>query len=176
MPALRLVVCALRLPPLPAGEGSGVRAALRLLFCAMLLTTTASARAESWTNQAGRVIEARLGECDGAWVTLIRTNGVRVRLPLSALSKPDQQRARLQKALSVAPAFVVAAYKDASLVLQRYASLPSDQQTQAGRNAAIQMACAVFDNRIRTRQAELKDQAVRLEVARLREQLAKGGS
>ena len=149
--------------------------ALRLLFSAMLLASAGVARGESWTNQAGRVLEGRLGEFDGAWLTLIRTNGTPLRLPLSALRQPDQQRVLSRKALSIAPAFVLAAYKDASLVVQRYDRLPSDQQSPAGRNAAIQMACAVFDNRIRARQSELKDKAVVAEVRRLRERLASGG-
>ncbi len=147
--------------------------AFRVLVCTGLLAAVAVAHAENWTPKAGRVIEARLGECDGAGVTVIRTNGLRVRLPLSALAKPDQQRALTQRALSIVPAFVTAAHKDASMVLQRYELLPSSQQTQEARNASIQMACAIFDSRIHAGRAELKDPAVMAEVRSLRAELAK---
>jgi hypothetical protein len=64
---------------------------------------------ENWTNQAGRVIEGRLDKFDGSYLILIRTNGLALRLPLSALCKSDQQRVLVQNACSIAPDFVVAA-------------------------------------------------------------------
>ena len=147
----------------------------RLVLLAMLLGAAAPARSESWTNQAGRVIEGRLGDFDGVWLTLIRTNGLPLRLPLSALCKADQRRVLAQKSLAIVPDFVTAAYKDAGTVLERYDRLPPEQQTPEARQGAVQMACAVFDGRVNPRKAELDDKAVQDEVKRLRTQLASGG-
>jgi hypothetical protein len=143
-----------------------------LLILAFLLGMPQLARCEYWTNQAGRVIEGQLEKFDGAWLTLLRTNGTALRLPLSALCKPDQQRVLVQNALSIAPGFVIAAYKDATSVLERYNRLPLDQQTPEARRASTHMACAVFDGRISPRKAELADKAVQVEVKRLRALLA----
>jgi hypothetical protein len=38
--------------------------------------------ADLWTNQAGHVIEAKLQSFDGATVTLVRTNGSQLNLPM----------------------------------------------------------------------------------------------
>jgi hypothetical protein len=146
---------------------------LRPLVLLMLVGSLAPVQGEMWTNQAGRVIEARLEACQGDWVTLVRTNGAVLKLPLSALRPADQRRARLQKAQSIAPAFVLAAYKDAHAVLDRFERLPADQQTAASRAAANQMACSVFDARLKARAAELTDKAVLDEVKNLRALLTK---
>jgi hypothetical protein len=146
----------------------------RLFAIALLFGALGAARAENWTNQAGRVIEGRLAKFDGLSVTLVRTNGVTVRLPLSALCKADQQRVLIRNDFSIAPGFVVAAYKDAVLVLEKYQRLPPEQQTAEARKAAVQMACAVFDGRLRARRSELTDKAVQDEVTRLRAVLAAG--
>jgi hypothetical protein len=144
----------------------------RLLVLAVLLAALGPVRADMWTNQAGRVIEARLKEFDGVWVTLVRTNSSTLRLPLSALCKTDQRRVRAQKSQSIAPGFVQAAYKDAVGILERFQRLPADQQTAEGREKAVHMACSVFDARVNARSAELTDKDVLYEVRRLRASLA----
>jgi hypothetical protein len=137
-----------------------------------LFAALAPVQAESWTNQAGRVIEARLGSFDGVSVTLIRTNGSSLRLPLSALSNADQRRVRLQKAQSIAPDFVRSADHDARAVLERFERLPDDQRTAEGRKKAVHMACSIFDARVKARSAEVSDKEVLDEIKRLRALLA----
>ena len=124
--------------------------------------------ADTWTNQAGHVIEAKLQAFDGATVTLVRTNGSQLKLPLSALSKPDQNRVRLKSGQAVAPAFVHDAFRDAREVLDKFERLSDEQRTDEGRLAATRMACAIFDARIKPRLHELKAPAVLAEVQRLR--------
>ena len=133
-----------------------------------------SVRAEMWTNQAGRVIEAKLGEFDGTWITLVRTNGATLKLPLSALREADQHRVRRHKAQSIAPSFVMAAYLDAVTVLRRFDRLPADQRTTESWQKAVQMAYSIFDARISVRSAEITDNAVRAEIRRIRAALANG--
>jgi hypothetical protein len=140
----------------------------RLLWLLVVLAALSPARADLWTNQAGRVIEARLDACDGVWVTLVRTNGSPLKIPLSALCPADQRRARVQKALSVAPGFVKAAYKDAMTVMDRFERLPAEKQTPEGRQQAVSMARSVFDARLQARAPELTDKDVIEEVKRLR--------
>jgi hypothetical protein len=147
----------------------------RLLIFVGLLAAVGLARAEWWTNQAGRVIEAKLGDFDGVWVTLVRTNATTLRMPLSALCENDQRRVLLQQGLSIAPDFVKAAYNDAVAVLARLERLPDGQRTEEGRKKAVLMACSVFDARIGARSAEITDKAVLAEVKRLRSLLANYG-
>src|SRR5512138_2791417 len=128
---------------------------VRLYFLVLFVMALAPARADTWTNQAGRVIEARLGEFDGVWVTLLRSNAAPLRLPLSALCPADQRRVRLLKGQSIAPDFVRAAYRDATTVLQRFERLPADQQTADGWTKAVRMACSLFDARVNARSAQL---------------------
>jgi hypothetical protein len=144
-----------------------MRTAHLLLFMA-LFGALGPAQAETWTNQAGRAIEARLADFDGVWVTLVRTNAATLRLPLSALCAADQRRVRVQKAQSIAPSFVMAAYKNARTVLERFERLPAEQQTAAGRTNAGHMACSIFDARLKARSSELTEKAVLEEVQRLR--------
>jgi hypothetical protein len=127
--------------------------------------------ADLWTNQAGHVIEAKLQAFDGATVTLVRTNGSQLKLPLSALSKADQNRVRLKSGQAVAPAFVHDAYRDAREVLDKFERLSEEQRTEEGRAAATRMACAIFEARLKPRVAELKAPAVLREVQRLRASL-----
>jgi hypothetical protein len=143
-----------------------------LMVLTLFLAPLAPAAAESWTNQAGRVLEAALRDFDGAYVTLARTNGASFRLPLAALCVSDQRRVRLQSAQSIAPAFVQAAYNDARSILDRFASLPPSRQTPEGRSRAVLMACSVFDTRLKARAAELQEMGVQGEVRRLRASLA----
>jgi hypothetical protein len=124
--------------------------------------------ADLWTNQAGRVIEARLEAFDGATVTLVRTNGSQLKLPLSALSHSDQNRVRLKSGKAVAPAFVHDAFRDAKEVLEKFERLPDEQRTDEARVAATRMACAIFDARLKPRMQELKAPSVLAEVRRLR--------
>jgi hypothetical protein len=142
-----------------------------LLVLGGLLAAAAPARADWWTNAAGRVIEARLEGFDGAQVTLVRTNGAILKLPLKALCPADQRRVRLQQGQSVVPPFVLTAYKDASAILDKFQRLPAEQQTAEARQKAANMACAVFDGRLRARSAELADQEVLREIKRLRDTL-----
>ncbi len=137
----------------------------------VFLAALGAAEADSWTNQAGGVIEATLESFDGARVTLVRTNGAVLRLPLSALSAADQRRARLQSAQSIAPDFVRTAYTDARSVLDRFDRLPAHQQTPEARRRALHMARSVFDARIKARAAELQDKTVLEEVRHLRTSL-----
>jgi hypothetical protein len=116
-----------------------------------VITTAMPLWADLWTNQAGRVIEARLEAFDGTQVTLTRTNGSRLKLPIGALSQADQDRVRRQAGHSLAPAFVEAAYRDAKAVIEQFRSLPSERRTEKRRAASIQMACAVFDARLKPR-------------------------
>jgi hypothetical protein len=141
-----------------------------------LLAAVAPAWADLWTNQAGRVIEARLQEFDGAQVTLVRTNGAVLKLPLKALCPSDQRRVELLHGRSIAPPFVLGAYRDARTVLDRFDRLPAEQQTPEARQKAVNMACAVFDARLRGRFAELSDKDVQSEVKRLRDSLGSGGN
>jgi hypothetical protein len=136
------------------------------------LTLAASLRAESWTNQAGRVIEARFESLDGDQVTLVRTNGARVRMPLSSLRMADQQRVRRQTGRSMAPPFVHSAYRDARSIIDQFERLPAARQTEAARIGAERMACAVFDARLRPRLGELNDPDAQQEIRRLRAALA----
>lgn len=117
------------------------------------------------------MIEARLEAFDGAWVTLARTNGSQVRLPLSALCQADRNRVRQQTGHSVAPAFVQGAYRDARVILEQFERLPAEQRTEEGRAGSIRMACAVFDARLKPRMEELKDKDVFDEVRLLRASL-----
>jgi hypothetical protein len=149
--------------------------AARLFSLMLLVTVQAPAWGEMWTNQAGRVIEAKLGAFDGVWVTLERTNAPALRVPLSALREPDQRRVRLLKGQSVAPAFVQAAYRDAATVLRRFERLPADRQTADAWKQAADVACATFDARIQARSTELTSAEVQAEVKRLRLALAQGG-
>jgi hypothetical protein len=121
--------------------------------------------ADQWTNQAGRVIEARLDAFDGVSVTFTRTNGFILRIPVSALCETDQHRVRLQTGHSLAPSFVQGAYRDAKAILERFERLPAAQRTEETRTATIHMACAVFDARLKPRLAELKDKNVLEEVS-----------
>jgi len=127
--------------------------------------------ADLWTNQAGHVIEAKLQSFDGATVTLVRTNGSQLKLPLSALSKADQNRVRLKSGQAVAPAFVHDAFRDAKEILEKFERLPDEQRTDEARIAATRMACAIFDARLKPRMHELKAPAVLEEVRRLRASL-----
>jgi hypothetical protein len=124
--------------------------------------------ADLWTNQAGRVIEARLETFDGATVTLARTNGSHLRLPLGSLCQEDQTRVRLQAGRSIAPAFVHAAYRDAKAVMEQFDRLPAERRTDEARSASIRMACAAFDARLKPRLDELKDKRIQEEIRRLR--------
>jgi hypothetical protein len=153
--------------------GAGLMESGRIHVLLLFLAVLWAAQAETWTNQAGRTIEAKLGAFDGAWVTLVRSNGSTLRLPLSALSAPDQRRVRMQKAQSIAPPFVRAACKDAVAVLDRFARLPADQQTAEGWSKAVRMACAIFDERLTPRSAELTSRYVQEEVQHLRDLLAR---
>ena len=146
-------------------------ATIRLAALIVFLATLESVDADWWTNQAGGVVEATLDGFDGARVTLVRTNGAVLRLPLSALSAADQRRARLQSAQSIAPAFVQTAYADARSVLDRFDCLPAHQQTPEARRRAVHMARSVFDARIKARATELEDKTVLEEVRRLRSSL-----
>jgi hypothetical protein len=146
-----------------------------LLLFLLLFAAPVAARGEMWTNQAGRVIEARLGEFDGIWVTLLKTNSSVLKVPLSALCEADQRRVRLLKGQTIAPPFVQSAYLDAASVLRRFERLPADQQTLEGWKKAANMACSVFDARISARSAQMTNQAVLEEVQRLRAALARGG-
>jgi hypothetical protein len=132
------------------------------------LAMAAPLRADLWTNQAGRVIEARLEAFDGASVTLTRTNGSLLRLPMSALSQTDQHRVRLQTGHSLVPAFVQGAYRDARAVLEQFERLPAERRTEPARTATIRMACAVFDARLKPRLGELKDKDILEEIRRLK--------
>jgi hypothetical protein len=139
-----------------------------LVVLSGMLAGAAPAWADLWTNQAGRVIEARLEEFDGSQVTLVRTNGSVVRLPLKVLCAADQRRVQQQCGQSIAPAFVQAAYRDARSVLDRFERLPAEQRTEEARAQTARMACAVFDARLKPRLGELKDSQVLEEVKRLR--------
>ncbi len=139
-----------------------------LVLLSGLLAGAAPARGDLWTNQAGRVVEARLEAFDGAWVTLVRTNGSQLKLPLGALCPADQRRVRLQTGQSVAPAFVQAAYRDAKAVLEKFDRLPAERRTEEARVASIGLACAAFDARLKPRLGELKEPGVSNEVRRLR--------
>ena len=139
----------------------------------LLLCLGSTVQADLWTNQAGKVLEGTLGEFDGVSVTLVRTNGSILKLPLTALSPTDQQRVRMQKHQSIAPDFVKAAYRDATVPLERFGRLPAQQQTAEARAKAAQMAVLVFDTRLKARSAELTNQAVLEEVKRLRSLLDK---
>jgi hypothetical protein len=141
----------------------------RLVLLSALLA--ASTQADLWTNQAGRVIEARLDGFDGSQVTLVRTNGAVLKLPLKALCPADQRRVQLQHGRSIAPLFVQAACRDARSVLDRFERLPAEQRTEEARAQAQRMACAVFDARLKPRLGELKDKQVLEEVKRLRASL-----
>lgn len=149
----------------------------RLVASILFLSLAVAGRAEAelWTNQAGQVIEATFKGFDGSSVTLVRTNGMPLRLPLSALCKEDQRRVRLQANQSLAPDFVQTAYRDARSVLDRFERLPPNQQTPEARQKAVNMACSVFDARVNARAGELKDPAVKDEVKRLRDSLASPG-
>jgi hypothetical protein len=127
--------------------------------------------ADLWTNQAGHVIDAKLQAFDGATVTLVRTNGSQLKLPLSALSKADQNRVRLKSGQAVAPAFVHDAYRDAKEILDKFERLSDEQRTDEARLAATRMACAIFDARLKPRLHELKAPTVLREVQRLRASL-----
>lgn len=141
---------------------------LVLLGC---LTIATSLRADLWTNQAGRVIEARLEALDGASVTLTRTSGAQLRLPLSALCPTDQQRVLAQMGRSPGPAFVQAAYRDARAIIDQFERLPAGLQTEQGRAASKRMAREAFEARLKPRLDELKDRNVLGEVQRLRASL-----
>ena len=127
--------------------------------------------ADLWTNQAGHVIEAKLQSFDGSTVTLVRTNGSQLKLPLSALSKADQNRVRLKTGQAVAPAFVHDAYRDAKEILDKFERLSDEQRTDEARAAATRMACAIFEARLKPRLHELKAPSVLREVQRLRASL-----
>lgn len=127
--------------------------------------------AEQWTNLAGRVIVARLDGFDGVSVTLTRTNGSHLRIPVSALCESDQHRVRLRTGHSPAPPFVLDAYRDAKTILDRFARLPAGQRTESARIATHRMACAVFDARLKDRIDELKKKNLLEEIKRLRETL-----
>jgi len=147
---------------------------MRINHLVVLLACFASPlrlRADLWTNQAGHVIEAKLQTFDGATVTLLRTNGSQLKLPLSALSKADQNRVRLKTGKAVAPAFVHDAFRDAKEVLEKFDRLPDEQRTNEARAAATRMACAIFDARLKPRLQELKAPSVLEEVRRLRASL-----
>jgi len=144
---------------------------IRLFVLLACFATPIALYADVWTNQAGHVIEAKLHAFDGATVTLVRTNGSQLKLPLSALSKPDQNRVRLKSGQAVAPAFVHDAFRDAREVLDRFERLSDEQRTDEGRLAATRMACAIFDARIKPRLHELKAPTVLAEVQRLRASL-----
>jgi len=136
-----------------------------------LLTMAPPLWADLWTNQAGRVIEARLETFDGSQVTFARTNGTSLKFPLSALCQTDQHRVRLQTGYSVAPAFVQSAYRDAKAVIEKFERLPAGQRTKEAIAASTRMACAVFDARLKPRLEELKDKDVLEEIRRLRTSL-----
>ena len=135
------------------------------------LTMATPLWADLWTNQAGRAIEARLKAFDGASVTLTRTNGSSLQLPLSALCPTDQQRVLSQMGHSVAPAFVQAAYRDARRIIEQFERLPTEQQTGQGRAASIRMAREVFEARLKPRLDELKEKNVFQELQHLRASL-----
>ena len=140
----------------------------RLVVLLAGFATPLSLCADLWTNQAGHVIEAKLQGFDGATVTLLRTNGSQLKLPLSALSKPDQNRVLLKSGKAVAPAFVHDAFRDAKEILDKFERLPDEQRTDEARVAATRMACTIFEARLKPRLHELKAPTILAEIQRLR--------
>lgn len=64
-------------------------------FCfALMIALCGAVRAESWTNAAGRVIEARALELEGETLVLEDVRGHVLRLPLHSLAPGDQERAK----------------------------------------------------------------------------------
>jgi hypothetical protein len=61
------------------------------------------ARADTWTNQAGHVLTARLIALEGEKVVLQQANGRTLRLPLASLTPADQERARAQTGTESVP-------------------------------------------------------------------------
>ncbi len=138
------------------------------ILALLLLLAAERAWAELWTNQAAKVIQGNLEHFDGATVTLARTNGATLTLPLSAFCAADQRRVLAWSRRSVAPEFVWSAYRDAAAALARFDRLPADQQTAEARGKAANMARSVFDARVQPRSAELASPAVLQEVSRIR--------
>jgi hypothetical protein len=149
---------------------------LRLFIALGLLAIALPSPATLWTNQAGQVIEATLRDFDGVSVTVVRTNNTTIKLPLRSLCMSDQQRVLAAHGQSIAPEFLKAAFRDASVPLERFDRLPLSQQTSEARVQAAHMACLVFDARVSAHAAALTNQLVAAEVKRLRGVLATGVS
>ena len=143
-----------------------------LFALAFLACVVSSLHAEFWTNQAGRVMEGKLNQFDGVTVTILKTNGVRLQIPLTALCEADQRRVRAQTGQSIAPLFVQAAYRDALTVLAQFDRLPPEQKSEDNAIKARRTAQAVFDARLKPRMRELQQPDVRQEIKRLRFTLA----
>ena len=132
------------------------------------LVANAFAQVESWTNQAGHVVNAELVEYASGSVTLKTAQGSTLRIPLSALCEHDQRRIRIQCNESIAPEFVQTAYRDARALIIRYDQHAGGWKDAEERRAACNLARAIFDARIAAQDAIRDDPAVQDEVRRLR--------
>lgn len=79
------------------------------------------ASAETWTNQAGKVIAGKLLRLEGEQAVLQRTNGHLLRVPLSSFTPADQVRAREQTGTEKFPAELRAPLEQAEADIRRAA-------------------------------------------------------
>ncbi len=103
-----------------AASGLGPVGPWLSLLCLGLLAAPL-ANADTWTNQAGHVVNARLVAIKGEHVVLEQASGRTIRLRLSSLKPADQQRAREQTGTEALPSELQACLHQAQEDIRRAA-------------------------------------------------------
>jgi hypothetical protein len=112
------------------------------------LQAAATADAETWTNRAGHVINARLVGIEGGQVILqsVGTNGRTWRLPLTSLKPADQQRARAQSGTEPVPSDLKACLNQAEEDIRRAAQfLQGGRVSREEYEARCKKICTRFE-------------------------------
>lgn len=145
-----------------------------LAVCLGLLLLPLSVAAETWTNQAGQVVIARLVALAGEQAILQSTNGRMWRLPLSSLKPADQQRAREQTGTERLPSELRTCLIQAQEDFQRAAQfLQGGKITREQYAARCEQVLERFDRFALQILKERGEQLDRVIVDRLRQRLAR---
>lgn len=126
---------------------------------------------QGWTNQAGHVLQAELVRYTAGIVTFRTVAGESLTLALSALGAGDQRRIREAYRESSAPAYAVAALRDARAVIARYDRLTPERRSNEERERIVASARDLFDNRLAGAGAAGASPDAKADMARLRASL-----
>lgn len=150
------------------GRSATASGALLLSLSVFLSASPVDARASSWTNQAGKAIEAEALSLERGVVTLQRPDGETMRVLFTAFSPGSQQRLRKQFKVADVPDHILLAHRDATAMVQRYDRLPDDRKSEGGRDAVVRAARTLFDHRVAAGAGAPHHVTDRREIERLR--------